>query len=54
MKQRRLGNTGVLVSELCLGAMNFGMADRVSRPSFSYPARFIHVSERNRLDVRRV
>lgn len=27
MKLRRLGNTGVRVSELCLGAMNFGMAD---------------------------
>ncbi len=27
MKQRGLGNTGVLVSEFCLGAMNFGMAD---------------------------
>lgn len=24
MKQRRLGNTGIQVSELCLGAMNFG------------------------------
>ncbi len=27
MKLRRLGNSGVYVSELCLGAMNFGMAD---------------------------
>jgi len=27
MKLRRLGNTGIHVSELCLGAMNFGMAD---------------------------
>ncbi|MCG8407172.1 MAG: aldo/keto reductase [Phycisphaerales bacterium] len=27
MKLRKLGNTGVLVSDLCLGAMNFGMAD---------------------------
>lgn len=27
MKLRKLGNTGVQVSELCLGTMNFGMAD---------------------------
>lgn len=27
MKLRKLGNTGLYVSELCLGAMNFGMAD---------------------------
>ncbi|OWY69652.1 hypothetical protein B7486_20095 [cyanobacterium TDX16] len=27
MKLRRLGNTGIQVSELCLGTMNFGMAD---------------------------
>jgi aryl-alcohol dehydrogenase-like predicted oxidoreductase len=27
MNLRRLGNTGVRVSELCLGTMNFGMAD---------------------------
>ena len=27
MKLRRLGNTGIHVSELCLGTMNFGMAD---------------------------
>ena len=27
MKMRRMGNTGVMVSELCLGAMNFGQPD---------------------------
>ena len=27
MQLRRLGNTGIKVSELCLGAMNFGMLD---------------------------
>jgi len=27
MKQRRMGNTGLYVSELCLGTMNFGMPD---------------------------
>lgn len=27
MKLRKLGNTGIQVSELCLGTMNFGMAD---------------------------
>jgi len=27
MQSRKLGNTGIRVSQLCLGAMNFGMAD---------------------------
>ncbi len=27
MKTRKLGNSGLIVSELCLGTMNFGMAD---------------------------
>src|SRR5262245_17109744 len=27
MQLRKLGNTGLYVSELCLGAMNFGMLD---------------------------
>ena len=27
MKDRRLGDTGLFVSELCLGTMNFGAPD---------------------------
>ena len=54
MQQRRLGRTGLVVSELCLGTMTFGsMADEAASlacldKAFDAGVDFIDVAERDR------